>query len=233
MFSKISTLVKKIFSGNTEKKLVPSADKQEKFSGRKNRNNRKKSSAVSSASSSGKKQPHKKKIKEKAVSPAVKKDVPPMPSELKDIPVCDGKTRFLDFDLHKTVQFGIQHAGFEYCTPIQEMTLPPLLEVRDLAGKAQTGTGKTAAFLLASFTRLLNNPPAEDRPESTPRMVVLAPTRELAMQIHKDAEELGIYTGLNIAVVFGGMDHEKQRKALACQLDVIQNNYTEGSLLPG
>ena len=146
MFSKISTLVKKIFSGNTEKKLVPSADKQEKFSGRKNRNNRKKSSAVSSASSSGKKQPHKKKIKEKAVSPAVKKDVPPMPSELKDIPVCDGKTRFLDFDLHKTVQFGIQHAGFEYCTPIQEMTLPPLLEVRDLAGKAQTGTGKTAAL---------------------------------------------------------------------------------------
>ncbi len=129
--------------------------------------------------------------------------------------------RFLDLALHEEVQYGIQHAGFEYCTPIQEMTLPPLLENRDLAGKAQTGTGKTAAFLLASFTRLLNEAPAAGRKNGTPRMAVLAPTRELAIQIHKDACELGIFTGLNIAVVFGGMDHEKQRAALDCPLDVL------------
>jgi len=149
------------------------------------------------------------------------KKIPAKPEKLTEVAICEGKMRFLDLALHEDVQFGIQHAGFEYCTPIQEMTLPPLLEKRDLAGKAQTGTGKTAAFLLASFTRLLNNPLTIGRKNGTPRMVVLAPTRELAMQIHKDACELGIFTALNTAVVFGGMDHEKQRMTLDCQLDVL------------
>ena len=147
--------------------------------------------------------------------------IPPMPKELVEVPIVEGKTRFLDLDLHLLVKYGIQHAGFEYCTPIQQMSLPPLLEQRDLAGKAQTGTGKTAAFLLASFTRLLNTPLPEPRTNAQPRMVVMAPTRELAMQIHKDACELGIFTGLNIAVVFGGMDHETQRRSLDCPLDVL------------
>ena len=147
--------------------------------------------------------------------------IPPMPKELVEVPIVEGKTRFLDLDLHLLVKYGIQHAGFEYCTPIQQMSLPPLLEQRDLAGKAQTGTGKTAAFLLASFTRLLNPPLPEPRTNAQPRMVVMAPTRELAMQIHKDACELGIFTGLNIAVVFGGMDHETQRRSLDCPLDVL------------
>ena len=147
--------------------------------------------------------------------------IPPMPKELVEVPIVEGKTRFLDLDLHLLVKYGIQHAGFEYCTPIQQMSLPPLLEQRDLAGKAQTGTGKTAAFLLASFTRLLNTPLPEPRTNAQPRMVVMAPTRELAMQIHKDASELGIFTGLNIAVVFGGMDHETQRRSLDCPLDVL------------
>ena len=147
--------------------------------------------------------------------------IPPMPKELVEVPIVEGKTRFLDLDLHLLVKYGIQHAGFEYCTPIQQMSLPPLLEQRDLAGKAQAGTGKTAAFLLASFTRLLNPPLPEPRTNAQPRMVVMAPTRELAMQIHKDACELGIFTGLNIAVVFGGMDHETQRRSLDCPLDVL------------
>ncbi|MDR0931453.1 MAG: DEAD/DEAH box helicase [Victivallales bacterium] len=143
------------------------------------------------------------------------------PATLKDVPVVEGKLRFLDLPLHEEVQFGIQHAGFEYCTPIQALALPALLENRDLAGKAQTGTGTTAAFLLATFTRFLNNPLEGERKAGQPRALVLAPTRELAMQIHKDAELLGVFTGLNSVVVFGGMDHEKQRRTLTRPVDLV------------
>ena len=146
--------------------------------------------------------------------------VPVRPEKLREVPVIEGKLRFLDLPLAESVQFGIQHAGFEYCTPIQQMTLPILLDKRDLAGKAQTGTGKTAAFLLAAFTRMLNEPLAERR-DGAPRMAVLAPTRELAIQIHKDACELGIFSALNIVLVFGGMDHEAQRRSLAGPIDVL------------
>ena len=148
------------------------------------------------------------------------KKLPPRPAQLKEVPVVDGKMRFLDLALHQDVQFSVQAAGFEYCTPIQKLALPALLEGRDLAARAQTGTGKTAAFLLASFTKLLNTP-LEGRKNAAPRILVLAPTRELAAQIHSDAEKLGVYTGLNSAVVFGGMDYEKQRRSLDCALDLV------------
>ena len=158
------------------------------------------------------------------------------PETLRDVPPCEGRVRFQDRPLHREVLFGVQQAGFEYCTPIQALTLPALLERRDLAGKAQTGTGKTAAFLLSSFTRLLNEP-AQERKNGTPRMLVLAPTRELAMQIHKDAEELGVFTGLVSVVVFGGMDHERQRRSLDQKIDLLIGtpgrviDYSRGSSL--
>ena len=143
------------------------------------------------------------------------------PETLKDVPPMEGKTRFLDLPLHEEVQFGVQHAGFEYCTPIQALTLPAVLAGRDIAGKAQTGTGKTAAFLLGGFTMMLKKPRSGEAKPGTPRMVVLAPTRELAMQIHKDALELGVFTGLKSVVVFGGMDHEKQRRNLLGPIDLL------------
>lgn len=146
----------------------------------------------------------------------------PVKGELRDVAPCEGKLRFLDLALHENIQFGIQHANFEYCTPIQALTLPALLENRDLAGKAQTGTGKTAAFLLASFSKLLSNPlELQQVKKGTPRMVVLAPTRELAIQIHKDACTLGVFTDLKTALVFGGMDHQLQRKKLDAPLDIL------------
>lgn len=145
---------------------------------------------------------------------------PERPANLTEIPVVEGKIRFLDLPLHEDVQFGIQHAGFKYCTPIQEKTLPLLLEGRDLAGKAQTGTGKTAAFLLAIFNRLLMHP-LENRKPGCPRALVLAPTRELAIQIQKDANLLGVFTNLVSVVVFGGMDHEKQRRNLEEIVDLV------------
>src|SRR5690348_4078449 len=116
---------------------------------------------------------------------------------------------------------GVRDAGFKNCTPIQAETLPILLAGRDVAGQAQTGTGKTAAFLLALFNRLLINPPPPSRKQNQPRALVIAPTRELAVQIHKDALVLGAHAGLSIAVVYGGEDYEKQRNRVAEGVDVL------------
>ncbi|MEJ2601846.1 MAG: ATP-dependent RNA helicase RhlB [Gammaproteobacteria bacterium] len=127
---------------------------------------------------------------------------------------------FGELDLPDALHRGIADAGFEYCTPIQSRTLPIALEGRDVAGQAQTGTGKTAAFLIALYTRLL----ASRRPEgkqSAPRAVILAPTRELAIQIAADAETLGRHTGLELALAYGGKDYEKQRDHIAAGIDVL------------
>ncbi|MFK7859887.1 MAG: DEAD/DEAH box helicase [Granulosicoccus sp.] len=110
--------------------------------------------------------------------------------------------------------------GFSNCTEIQGLSLPVIAEGRDIAAQAQTGTGKTAAFLLGSFARLINHVP-EERRANQPRMLVIAPTRELAMQIKKDADALSAHTDLTCAVVYGGIDYEKQRKELAAGVDVL------------
>ena len=152
---------------------------------------------------------------------AAERKIPPLP-EIVPPPPCDDKKRFCDFDLEKEVLAACQDAGFEYCTPIQEKSLPTTLRGLDLTGKAQTGTGKTAAFLISSINHFLRNPvPEEERQPGSCRMLVLAPTRELAIQIHKDAEVLCKYTPLRNLVVFGGMDHAKQREALARPVDIL------------
>ena len=145
---------------------------------------------------------------------------PPMPEAFAEVPAEEGKTRFLDMGLPREVQFGIQDMGFKYLTPIQEQSLPVLLSGRDVCGKAQTGTGKTAAFLLAIFKHIMENPlPAHGAGYC--RALVLAPTRELAIQIHKDAQMIGKYAGLNNLVIFGGMDHAKQRESLDRPIDIL------------
>src|SRR6201992_3715224 len=121
---------------------------------------------------------------------------------------------FDSLSIPDSLKQGVAELGFTRCTPIQAQTLPVALAGRDVAGQAQTGTGKTAAFLIALFNRLLTQPPAADRPHNSPRAVVIAPTRELAVQIHSDAEGIGRHTGLKLAIVFGGVDYEKQRRVL-------------------
>jgi ATP-dependent RNA helicase RhlB len=116
---------------------------------------------------------------------------------------------------------GIVDAGFTYCTPIQAQTLPAALQGRDIAGQAQTGTGKTAAFLVALYQSLLLNPPGANRSPTSVRALIVAPTRELAVQIHKDAALLGKHTGLKLAVVYGGTDYDKQRRAVGDGVDIL------------
>ena len=128
--------------------------------------------------------------------------------------------RFDSLVIHDQVQAGIRDAGFEFCTPIQASTLPIALEGHDVAGQAQTGTGKTAAFLIATYQRLLQSePPADERRQ--PRAFMLAPTRELAVQIANDAEILGKHTGFKIGLAFGGTDYEKQRKIIEGGIDIL------------
>ncbi len=128
--------------------------------------------------------------------------------------------RFDSLDLDARVQAGIRHAGFEFCTPIQASTLPIALKNHDVAGQAQTGTGKTAAFLIATYQRLLaDQAPAEGRKQ--PRAFMLAPTRELAVQIANDAEVLGVETGLVVGLAFGGTDYDKQRQHIEAGIDIL------------
>ena len=129
--------------------------------------------------------------------------------------------RFDNFALHENLQRGLNEAGFFQCTPIQAMTLPITLAGRDVAGQAQTGTGKTAAFLVALYNRLLTRDSLPERRTEDPRAVILAPTRELAIQIDKDAQLIGRYTGLRSALIYGGVDYDKQRMQLEAGVDVI------------
>src|SRR6202049_171019 len=128
---------------------------------------------------------------------------------------------FDSLNIPESVKRGIAEQGFTRATPIQAQTLPVALAGRDVAGQAQTGTGKTAAFLIALFNRLLTDPGAPNRPQNAPRAIVIAPTRELAVQIHSDALGIGKYTGLRIAIVFGGVDYEKQRRILEEGIEVL------------
>jgi ATP-dependent RNA helicase RhlB len=128
---------------------------------------------------------------------------------------------FDSLNIPESVKRGIRDLGFTRCTPIQAQTLPEALTGHDVAGQAQTGTGKTAAFLVALFNRLLTEAPSPKRPANAPRAIVIAPTRELAVQIHSDAEGIGKYTGLKLAIVFGGVDYEKQRRVLEEGVDVV------------
>jgi ATP-dependent RNA helicase RhlB len=128
---------------------------------------------------------------------------------------------FTHLHLPESLARGIADAGFERCTPIQAQTLPKALAGLDVAGQAQTGTGKTAAFLVAMFAKLLREAAPPTRKINAPRALIIAPTRELAVQIHHDAELLGQYTGLSLGLAFGGVDYEKQRRELEQGVDVL------------
>nr|WP_308812189.1 ATP-dependent RNA helicase RhlB [Pseudomonas japonica] len=126
----------------------------------------------------------------------------------------EGKTRFHDFPLRAELMHAIHDLGFPYCTPIQAQVLGYTLKGRDAIGRAQTGTGKTAAFLISTISQLLQTPPPAERYMGEPRALIIAPTRELVVQIAKDAAELTRYTGLNVMTFVGGMDFDKQLKQL-------------------
>jgi ATP-dependent RNA helicase RhlB len=124
-----------------------------------------------------------------------------------------GKTRFHDFDIPPSVMHGVADLDFKYCTAIQQEALPVVLAGRDMTGRASTGMGKSAVFLVAVFSRLLRKR-QEKRKPGCPQALVIAPTRELVIQIAKDARAIGKYTPLRVAAVYGGTDYQKQMQDL-------------------
>lgn len=134
----------------------------------------------------------------------------------------EGATRFHDFDLDLRLMRGIAETGFQYCTPIQAEVLGHTLAGADAIGRAQTGTGKTAAFLVTIINDLLRNPLTVKRHSGEPRALIIAPTRELVMQIEKDAHLLGKYTGLSVMSVVGGMNFNRQQEQLQkTEVDIL------------
>lgn len=130
-------------------------------------------------------------------------------------------TRFADLGMEAPLFKSLSESGFEFCTPIQEKSLPLLLTGNDVAGQAQTGTGKTLAFLLGIFNDLLTLDAIEGRRLNEPRSIILAPTRELAVQIHKEAEMLNKYTNFRLGLVFGGTGYQSQREYLQQGVDIL------------
>lgn len=130
----------------------------------------------------------------------------------------DKPLKFREFALDERILRRLDEIGFTDCTPIQAECLPLMLQGHDIAGQAQTGTGKTAAFLLSTYHFLLNNRPHR---ETGLRALIIAPTRELAIQIHKDAGIFNRYCGLRLGLVYGGIDYDKQRAALKAGVDIL------------
>ena len=126
----------------------------------------------------------------------------------------EGETRFHDLGLQDELMHGIADLGFQYCSPIQAGILPHTLQGHDAIGKAQTGTGKTAAFLITIFNDQLCHPIEGERFVGEPRALVIAPTRELVMQIAADAEDLARHADLKVVTLIGGMDYQKQLNRL-------------------
>lgn len=129
------------------------------------------------------------------------------------------QTKFDSFDLAEPIQQGLQKVGFKFCTPIQARALPDALQGIDIAGQAQTGTGKTAAFLVATFQRLLTDT-SRSKPNH-PRALIIAPTRELAIQIANDAEQLGQFTAFKIGLIYGGTGYKQQLASIAEGVDIL------------
>ncbi len=175
----------------------PDRKKPSKQSGEKGQNN-----AKQSASSS---------VSKQKAAPVIDDSWTPDQFQVPEDPQ---KIRFHDLDLPDCLMHSIADMGFQYCTPIQSKTLVHTLDGKDLTGKAQTGTGKTAAFLISVLADMVDYPISGKRRKGQPRALVVAPTRELVMQIAKDADGLSKYSNLNVVTVVGGMDYERQRQTL-------------------
>ncbi|MCM8543040.1 MAG: DEAD/DEAH box helicase [Lentisphaeraceae bacterium] len=164
---------------------------------------------------------HRHEVNHKPGHVKVEPSKPEMDWELPETPeVEEGAVSFYSLGLSNPVLHGIYDLGFKACTDIQSSTLPEALKLRDIAGKAQTGTGKTAAFLISIFDYFVKNPLTEPY-SGTPRCLIIAPTRELAVQIGKDATILSKYCDAKVLTVFGGMDYRKQAEELESRVDVL------------
>jgi len=129
--------------------------------------------------------------------------------------------KFSELNLPKPLQQAIDELGYTDLTDVQAQALPVALAGRDVAAQGRTGTGKTATFLITAINRLLSQPPKKGRGKKHPRVLIVAPTRELIVQINDDAKKLTKHTDLNVHAVYGGVDYEKQMKGFEVGVDIL------------
>jgi len=154
-------------------------------------------------------------LKDKSnVQPKLKIIIDDWDSSVYKVPEVEGKTRFHDLGISKEILHAVYDLEFQYCTQVQAEVLPKSMSGDDIVVQAQTGTGKTAAFLFTLFNHILNTPLDAKQKHGTPRALILAPTRELVLQIEKDARSLGKYLNLSILAILGGVNYKKQQDAL-------------------
>ncbi|MGH1365140.1 MAG: DEAD/DEAH box helicase [Calditrichia bacterium] len=208
---KIRSGLKTLFGSEQQKPDQKPIEKQAAPEQRKPR--QRKNQSKSTQHQSKRNTQHPKKSRPKPKTPPKPKAPPWDPSSFKVEPQ-DGKTRFHDLDLPENVMHAIADLGFGYCTPIQAEILPSTLAGKDAVGQAQTGTGKTAAFLISILNHVLRNRIDGKRKYGTPRALILAPTRELVLQIADEANQFAKHSGVKIMTVFGGMDYQKQKNQL-------------------
>lgn len=135
--------------------------------------------------------------------------------------VAEKETEFTVLDLPNALLHAVDDLGYTELSSVQKIALPITLAGKDIAGQGRTGTGKTATFLITALNKLLTTPGKQGRKNNQPRVLVIAPTRELVIQIANDAVNLTKYTNLNVHAVFGGVDYEKQQKPFETGVDIL------------
>ncbi len=216
---------KKTSSDNRNQKKKSTQGGEKTGNGQQRRNSAKKPGNKQGNRPQGQgKQPNKQQNKVKK-KPVVKWD----PESFK-VPEKEGAVRFHDFKLSDEIMHAVADLKFQYSTPIQGQTLAHALEGKDILGKAQTGTGKTAAFLIAAISRMTKDADNQQRKKGSPRVLIIAPTRELVIQIARDADDLGKYCDCHSMAIYGGMDYKKQQDEVKSKVvDIVAA--TPGRLL--
>jgi len=131
------------------------------------------------------------------------------------------ETEFTALGLPNALLHAIDDLGYTELSAVQKIAFPITMAGQDIAGQGRTGTGKTATFLITALKRLIETPAKAGRKTNQPRVLVIAPTRELVIQIASDAVNLTKYTNINVHAVFGGVDYEKQQQPFGTGVDIL------------
>jgi len=226
MILKLVSKIKAVFSGkkpadkkpaDTQPKAVTS--EKRKRPPRKPRQKKPSEPQISTAKQSGHKLPHAKKVHK----PHAERPKPQLASaiEANDDWVADKETEFTALGLPNALLHAIDDLGYTELSAVQKIAFPITMAGKDIAGQGRTGTGKTATFLITALKRLIETPAKEGRKTNQPRVLVIAPTRELVIQIANDAVNLTKHTNINVHAVFGGVDYEKQQKPFETGVEIL------------
>ncbi|MDX8387467.1 MAG: DEAD/DEAH box helicase [Ghiorsea sp.] len=220
MISRLISKIKTAFTGSdVQEKQAPQPKVAEKAKARPHKINPKAKTAAPNRKKPATPKAHPKKAHVEKHKPVKIVDREPLITQ--DGWVAEKETEFTTLDLPNSLLHAIDDLGYTELSSVQKIALPMTLAGKDIAGQGRTGTGKTATFLITALKKLIETPGKEGRKNNQPRVLVIAPTRELVIQIASDAANLTKYTNLNVHSVFGGVDYDKQQRAFDTGVDIL------------